>query len=124
MYAPEPVDDALRRRTKSRVFANIMSALSMEGERSAESIRAQTDRVLGSSHFSRSGSLGRLLRFVVDQTLAGKDQELKEYRLGVDVFERGPDFDPRIDPIVRMQAAKLRSRLAEYYATDGRDDRI
>jgi hypothetical protein len=96
----------------------------MEVDRSAESIRAQADRVLGSVHFSRSQSLARLLRFVIDLKLDGKEQELKEYRLGVDVFGRGADFDPRIDPIVRMQAAKLRSRLAEYYAAEGREDPI
>lgn len=113
----------------SKIFAGFRRyddeySVRMEVDRSPDSIRAQTDRVLGSTHFSRSGSLSRLLRFVVNQALEGKDQELKEYRLGVDVFERGPDFDPRIDPIVRMQAAKLRARLAEYYSSDGRADPI
>lgn len=93
-------------------------------DQSAHSILAQIDRVLASPHFSRSPTLSRLLRFVVKLTLDGKEQELKEYRLGVEVFERGADFDPRIDPIVRMQAAKLRARLAEYYASDGRDDTV
>src|SRR5512140_1982001 len=87
-----------------------------------EAVLGQTDRILASPHFARAGTLNRLLRFVVEQTLDGKDQELKEYRLGVDVFDRGADFDPRIDPIVRMQAAKLRTRLAEYYAAEGRQD--
>ena len=93
-------------------------------ESTAESVRAQTDRVLGSSHFARSPTLSRPLRFVVEATLDVKEQELKEYRLGVDVFGRGSDFDPRVDPIVQMQAAKLRARLAEYYGTDGRGDAI
>ena len=57
-------------------------------------------------------------------SLEGKGDELKAYRIGVDVFDRGADFDPRVDPIVRMQAAKLRARLAEYYADEGRDDRL
>lgn len=91
---------------------------------SEEAVRAQIDRILASPHFSRSQALGRLLRFVVEQTLDGKELELKEYRLGVDVFERGADFDPRIDPIVRMQAAKLRARLAEYYNEEGRSDSL
>jgi len=56
--------------------------------------------------------------------LNGKENELKEYRLGVDVFGRGADFDPRVDPIARIQAAKLRARLAEYYASEGKDDVI
>ncbi len=91
---------------------------------SAEAVRAQIDRILASPHFLRSQALSRFLRFVVEQTLEGKELELKEYRLGVDVFERGADFDPRIDPIVRMQAAKLRARLAEYYNEEGRGDSL
>jgi adenylate cyclase len=87
-------------------------------------VRAQLDRILASGHFSRSPALSRLLQFIVGLTLEGKEQELKEYRLGVDVFDRGADFDPRVDPIVRMQAAKLRARLAEYYAADGRYDPV
>jgi len=84
------------------------------GDKSAESILAQTERVLASSHFARSQTLSRMLRFVVELSLDGKEQQLKEYRLGVDVLGRRPDFDPRSDPIVRIQAAKLRARLAEY----------
>src|SRR6185369_13885298 len=91
---------------------------------SAESILAQTERILASPHFVRSAALCRFLRFVVEQSLAGNADELKEYRLGVDVFQRGADFDSRVDPIVRMQAAKLRSRLAEYYNQEGRSDRL
>lgn len=72
----------------------------------------------------RSQALSRLLRFIVEQTLKGKADELKEYRLGVEVLGRGEDFDPRIDPIVRLQAAKLRSRLAEYYDNEGRSERL
>ncbi len=84
----------------------------------------QLDRILASSYFAKSGALGRLLRFVVEVALQGKNDELKEYRLGVDVFARGASFDPRVDPIVRLQAAKLRSRLAEYYSHEGQRDPI
>jgi TolB-like protein len=91
---------------------------------SAQSVLAQTERILSSPQFSRSETLSRLLRFIVELTLDGKTNELKEYRLGVDVLGRGKNFDPRIDPIVRMQAAKLRSRLAEYYDNEGRADPI
>jgi len=90
----------------------------------AKTVLAHTERILSSSLFSRSSVLPRLLTFLVESTLAGKAQELKEYRLGVEVFERGPGFDPRIDPIVRVQAAKLRARLAEYYAGEGRHDTL
>jgi len=85
---------------------------------------SQTERILSSPHFARSQALSRLLRFIVEQTLKGKADELKEYRLGVEVLGRGEDFDPRIDPIVRLQAAKLRSRLAEYYDNEGRSERL
>ncbi len=89
---------------------------------SDSSVLGQLERILASSHFVRSQLLARLLRFIVETTLDGKEQELKEYRLGVDVFDRGPDFDPRVDPTVRMHAAKLRARLAQYYAEEGRRD--
>ena len=89
-----------------------------------DSVLSQTDRILGSPYFARSATLSRFLRFVVEITLQGKADELKEYRLGVDVFGRGADFDPRIDPIVRMQAAKVRAKLAEYYASEGREDEM
>jgi hypothetical protein len=85
-------------------------------------IRAQVAQILATPHFSKSQTLCKFLRFIVDLTIDGKAHELKEYRLGVDVFERGVQFDPRTDLIVRLQAAKLRSRLAEYYSIDGRID--
>ena len=89
-----------------------------------ESVPACLARILRSQHFSRSQALSRFLQFVVELTLNDKEQELKEYRLGVEVFGRGADFDPRVDPIVRIQAAKLRARLAEYYASDGKSEAI
>ena len=54
----------------------------------------------------------------------GEADGLKEYAIGAEVFDRGGDFDPRIDPIVRVQAAKLRSKLLEYYASDGLSDPV
>src|SRR5215831_8873704 len=85
-------------------------------------ISAQLERVLSSPQFSQAVSLSRFLRFVVEASQAG--QAVKEYPIGVEVFERGKDFDPRIDPIVRVQAAKLRSKLLEYYASSGAQDSI
>jgi adenylate cyclase len=87
-----------------------------------EMVRAQLTRVLASSIFTSSQRLSRFLRFVVERANEGKADELKEYAIGVEVFERESDFDPRIDPIVRVQAAKLRSKLLEYYSSEGRDD--
>src|ERR1041385_6190847 len=87
-------------------------------------IATQLERVLSSPVFSQSGRLSRFLRFVVEAHQAGQTDALKEYSIGVEVFDRGKDFDPRIDPIVRVQAAKLRSNLLEYYATAGVRDPV
>lgn len=65
-----------------------------------------------------------MLRYLVERTLEGKTDELKEYSLGVDVFGRGAAFDPRADTIVRVQARRLRSRLEEYYNLEGRMDPV
>ncbi|MEJ7605143.1 MAG: hypothetical protein WKF37_02505 [Bryobacteraceae bacterium] len=78
-------------------------------------IRDQLDRMLKSGTFAQAPMLSRLLRYVVEQTLAGKADGLKEYPVGVEVFDRGQSFDPRTDTIVRVQARRLRSRLEEYY---------
>src|SRR6266852_8508812 len=68
-----------------------------------------------------SDQLKRLLRLVVERTLNGRPELLKEYNLGLEVFQRPPDYDPKIDPIVRVQARRLRSKLDEYYASEGAD---
>jgi serine/threonine-protein kinase len=64
------------------------------------------------------------LRYVVEETLAGRGGLIKEYSLGAEVFARGDDFDPRIDPIVRVQARNLRARMAKYYEGPGAEDPI
>src|SRR6266536_15127 len=87
-----------------------------------EPVELQVDRILASKGFVRAPSLSRLLRFAVDETLAGRGASLKEYRIGVEVFGRGESFDPRLDPVVRVQAGKLRLRLKEYYDTLGAQD--
>jgi predicted ATPase len=87
-------------------------------------VRTHLARILQSRAFDRAPMLSRLLQHIVEQTLHGADDSLKEYSLGVDVFDRGPSFDPRTDTIVRVQARRLRSRLKEYYAAEGRRDPI
>jgi len=81
------------------------------------------ERILASAKFSR-GRLGEFLRFVVEETLAGRGENLKESVIGVEVFQRGADFDPRIDPIVRVEARRLRQRLEEYYRDEGAGDAV
>jgi predicted ATPase len=87
-------------------------------------VRAQLARILDSPSFLKAPILSRLLRYLVERTLDGETDQLKEYSLGVDVFDRGHSFDPRVDTIVRVQARRLRSRLADYYATDGQSDSV
>jgi TolB-like protein/Flp pilus assembly protein TadD len=82
------------------------------------------EKVLSSPGFVRSWSISRLLRFLVSQALGGAAAPVKEYTLGVEVFERGDDFDPNADNIVRVQARNLRTRLQEYYAAQGSHDSI
>jgi len=89
-----------------------------------ESIGTQLERILSARPLVSSPSLSRLLRYLVEETLAGRGTAINEYSLGVDVFQRGAGFNPRIDPIVRVQAHHLRSRLAQYYAQAGAGDPI
>ena len=75
---------------------------------SATAVAAQLQRVLDSAAFVNAPILSRFLRYVVERSLEHDGCALKEYTLGVEVFGRGPDFDPRIDTIVRTHARRLR----------------
>ena len=77
------------------------------------------DRVLQSNVFRAAGRSSTLLRFLVEQTLNGHAERLKDYTLGAEALGRGEGFDPRTDPIARVEASRLRSRLELYYATEG-----
>jgi serine/threonine-protein kinase len=81
-------------------------------------------RVLGSRTFENAGRSRTLLQFLVDETLNGRSDRLKEYTLGAEALNRGEAFDPRADPIVRAEASRLRSRLLRYYETEGRRDPV
>ena len=61
----------------------------------------------------------RFLRLAVERALAGQADELKEYLIGVEVFDRKASYDPRVDPIVRVEARRLRAKLKAYYEGDG-----
>jgi TolB-like protein/tetratricopeptide (TPR) repeat protein len=86
----------------------------------AETIFAELDRIAQSPIFAGSDRMIRFLRFVVEQTLAGNSATLKEYVLGTEVFDRKQDYDARIDPIVRVEARRLRAKLASYYEGEGK----
>lgn len=88
------------------------------------SVAEQLDRILGDPLFRKSQRLSQFLRFGVERVLAGASTELKEYTFGVEVFERSADYSPSVDPIVRIMAGRLRSKLAEYYLSSGVADPI
>jgi Tol biopolymer transport system component len=89
-----------------------------------DEIRAELERVLSAESFKRSERLSCFLRFVVENALQGKDDQLKEYVLGAHVYQKGVDFDARIDSTVRVEAGRLRAKLREYYDTQGREHPI
>ena len=89
---------------------------------SAEAIREELGRILASPGFAKARQLRTFLSFLVEKTLAGDTENLKEYSIAVQVFGRDESFDPTADNIVRVEARRLRTRLAEYYASDGRFD--
>ncbi|MGQ0737326.1 MAG: hypothetical protein ACT4QD_27230 [Acidobacteriota bacterium] len=91
---------------------------------SPDDVREARDRVLAAEPFAHAGRLSRLLRYLVDRALAGEGDQLKEYVLGVEVFDRGERFDPRLDSIVRVEARRLRARLDEYYRGPGKTDAV
>jgi TolB-like protein len=89
-----------------------------------QAVREQLARILSSGPFQQSRRRQRFLKFLVNETLAGRGERLKGYNLALEVFDRPQSFDPVIDPIVRIEAARLREKLREYYDADGRGDPI
>jgi TolB-like protein len=94
-----------------------------------DQIRTQLERILASPGFASADRASRFLRYVVERTLnieggEGDQHNLKEYVIGREVFDRGEDYDPRVDSIVRVEAGRLRSKVDEYYAGPGRADQV
>jgi serine/threonine-protein kinase len=87
-------------------------------------IGLQLSRILASREFSCAERMRRFLQLVVTETLGGRAGALKEYVIGVSVFDRPPSFDPGSDPIVRVEARRLRAKLENYYQGEGRGDSI
>ncbi|MBI4892249.1 MAG: tetratricopeptide repeat protein [Acidobacteria bacterium] len=96
----------------------------MEQRPSHEQVRAVLSKIVSSAGFADAGRLPGFLTHLVERTLAGETDRLKESVLGMEAFQRDAGFDPRIDPIVRVEARRLRSRLEEYYAGPGAEDQV
>lgn len=90
----------------------------------ASEIRDALARVLTSRTFEASRSLSRFLRFVVEETLEGRADQLKEFVVAVKVYGRKDDFNPKDHSLIRVEASRLRTRLETYYSTEGREDSI
>src|SRR5262245_22082520 len=89
-----------------------------------QAVLEQLDRILASNTFQQADRLKRFLTFIVKEALAGRGGDLKEYVIGVQVFRKEDVFDPRTDPIVRVQARRLRAKLMRYYNEEGRVDAL
>src|SRR5262245_56445933 len=89
-----------------------------------QAVRRELDTILSSPGFIQSKRLSDFLRFVVERHLNGRDDELKETLLAVEVYGRKADYDPKQDSIVRTEAGRLRAKLIEYYAGEGRNDSV
>jgi len=95
-----------------------------DAEPTAAEVRAALERILRSRCFAHATRASDFLRFAVEKTLAGESSELKGYTIAINVFGRPADFDAKTDPLVRVEALRLRQRLTEYYAGEGSQDRV
>jgi TolB-like protein len=77
---------------------------------------------IGADHSGFADRASKLLRFLVERHMEGRDDELKESIIGVEAFGRTPDYDPKVDSTVRTEAVRLRARLNKYYSTEGSRD--
>jgi hypothetical protein len=109
-----------------RLENSVLTAIRLESwsQSDRKAVREELDRILKSSPFVQSRRRQRLLEYIVKETLAGRGDRLKGYTIAREVFDRPEEFDPNIDSIVRMEAARLRDRLREYYDSEGRNNQI
>jgi hypothetical protein len=93
-------------------------------EREKAEIHEQLERLLVNPHFSHSRRFPSFLRFTVERTLSGQTDVLKERTLGIEIFGRSADYDTASDPIVRVTAAEIRKRIAQYYQESGHENEL
>jgi hypothetical protein len=89
-----------------------------------EEVRAQVERMSASAEFRRAPQLAAFLRYVVEAVLQGEGDRIRAHTIGVEVLRRDAKFDPRRDPVVQVEANRLRRTIDRYYATAGANDRL
>jgi TolB-like protein len=102
--------------------SNSISKNKLPPDVSKHDVYEQLEKVMNSSALCQAGRLRDFLKYVVSALLEENAEPIKEYRIGVEVFGRKPSFDPRLDPIVRVEASRLRARMKQYLETEGQND--
>src|ERR1700677_3895166 len=102
---------------------SVAGAVALTGE-DKKAIQEQVERLLSNSHFNQSRRFPSFLRFVIEQTLLGQTDLLKERTLGIEIFGREADYDTASDPIVRVTATEIRKRIAQYYQEPGHETEL
>jgi hypothetical protein len=97
----------------------IESAANLYSDEQIAEVQSQLERLVGNSHFSHSKRFPSFLRFIIQEELEGRGDQLKERTLGIEVFGRDAGYDTTSDPIVRVTAAEIRKRIAQYYQEPG-----
>lgn len=116
-------ESASTRLTRPRKLSETLAPDSPTEPRHCD-IWAQIEKVCSGPEFANSARLTRFLRFITEETLAGRGDRLKAYTIALAVFERRDTFDSQTDPIVRIEAGRLRRMLEHYYLTQGKDDPV
>jgi TolB-like protein/Flp pilus assembly protein TadD len=96
----------------------------LSGSAMTDDLEVSVAAICTSASFRRSARLQRFLRYIVEKACSGGEDGVKEYAIALAVYDKSASFDPQLDPIVRVEAGRLRSRLLEYYAGPGRDDAV
>jgi TolB-like protein len=95
-----------------------------QSDLSEQDVREQLNRILGHPEFHATDKMRQFLRYVVEETLAGKSEQIKGFNVAIEVFGRDADFDAAHDPVVRIQAGRLRRAIERYYLVGGQKDPI
>lgn len=100
------------------------STASIWSEAQSKATLRELDRILGSPLFAQAERQRRFLKFIVTETLAGRADRISGYTVGIGVYDRDPSFEPMLEPIVRVEAGRLRAKFREYYDGEGQPDPI